>query len=158
VAGKRACVYGEEDLVAAVAGFLAEIGVEPALCLSGGAAGGLAQAVERAVAEAGPAGAGAETPGASWSPRVADDSDFGRMEELIREDPPDILIGHSKGYRFARAAGLPLLRLGFPIHDRIGAQRLMHLGYRGTQELFDRLVNTLLETKQETSPVGYFYL
>jgi nitrogenase molybdenum-iron protein NifN len=167
VAGKRACVYGEEDLVAAVAGFLAEIGAEPALCLSGGAAGGLAQAVERAVAEAGPAGAGvgggddevgAGAPGAAWRPRVADDSDFGRMEELIREDPPDILIGYSKGYRFARAAELPLLRLGFPIHDRIGAQRLRHLGYRGTQELFDRLVNTLLEIKQETSPVGYFYL
>ena len=30
VAGKRAFVYGEEDLVAATAGFLAEIGVRPA--------------------------------------------------------------------------------------------------------------------------------
>jgi nitrogenase molybdenum-iron protein NifN len=34
----------------------------------------------------------------------------------------------------------------------------LHLGYRGTQELFDRVVNALIEYKQENSPVGYKYL
>ena len=48
--------------------------------------------------------------------------------------------------------------VGFPIHDRIGGQRVLHLGYRGAQEIYDRIVNALLEVKQETSPVGYAYL
>ena len=50
------------------------------------------------------------------------------------------MIGASKGYQIARQLGVPLLRVGFPIHDRFGGQRLLHLGYRGTQELYDRIV------------------
>ena len=40
---------------------------------------------------------------------------------------------------------MPLVRVGFPIHDRIGGQRILHVGYRGTQQLFDRIVNALIE-------------
>jgi len=54
--------------------------------------------------------------------------------------------------------GIPLVRVGFPIHDRIGGQRLLHVGYRGTQQFFDRLVNTLIEASQEASSVGYSYI
>jgi len=57
-----------------------------------------------------------------------------------------------------RTLGIPLLRAGFPIHDRIGAARLLALGYRGTLALFDTLVNTLLYTKQEASTIGFSYL
>ncbi len=64
---------------------------------------------------------------------------------------PDLLIGNSKGYGIARDLGIPLVRVGFPIHDRIGGQRILHLGYRGAQQLFDRIVNALLEYKQQTS-------
>jgi nitrogenase molybdenum-iron protein NifN len=51
-----------------------------------------------------------------------------------------------------------LLRVGFPIHDRFGGQRLHHLGYRGAQELYDRLVNALMAKKQNDSSVGYGYI
>jgi nitrogenase molybdenum-iron protein NifN len=71
---------------------------------------------------------------------------------------PDFLLGSSKGYSLARKLRIPLVRVGFPIHDRIGGQRLLHLGYRGAQQLYDRIVNTLLEQKQEASDVGYSYL
>ena len=43
--GKRAVVYGEEDLVVGITSFLAEIGVRPVLCASGGQSGRLAAAV-----------------------------------------------------------------------------------------------------------------
>ena len=58
----------------------------------------------------------------------------------------------------ARQLGIPLIRVGFPIHDRIGGQRILHLGYRGAQQLFDRVVNALIEFKQQSSPVGYSYM
>ena len=80
------------------------------------------------------------------------------MTELAEELKPDLIIGNSKGYQLARQLKVPLIRIGFPIHDRIGGQRLHHLGYRGTQELFDRIVNTLMEQQQDTSQVGYSYL
>jgi nitrogenase molybdenum-iron protein NifN len=91
-------------------------------------------------------------------PAVREGMDFLQIEELARELSPDLLIGHSKGYTLARTLGIPLIRVGFPIHDRFGAQRVLHVGYRGTQSLLDRIVNALIEGNQNDSPVGYAYM
>lgn len=146
VFGKRAMIFGEEDLVLSLAGFLKEIGIEPALIGSGGNSGLLRSEVEKLFDQA-------EVPIS-----VLSGSDFETMREQAEELNPDILIGNSKGYYIARERKIPLVRLGFPIHDRFGAARLHHIGYRGTQELFDRIVNALIEYKQENSPVGYKYI
>jgi len=34
----------------------------------------------------------------------------------------------------------------------------LHLGYRGAQRLFDRIVNAILESRQDDCDVGYSYL
>ena len=39
VSGKRAVVYGEEDLVVGMSSFLTEIGIQPVLCATGGSSG-----------------------------------------------------------------------------------------------------------------------
>lgn len=83
--------------------------------------------------------------------------DFAKLAAAVPDLKPDFLIGNSKGYKIARALNIPLIRVGFPIHDRIGGQRILHLGYRGAQALYDRIVNALLTRKQEDSPVGYSY-
>jgi len=85
-------------------------------------------------------------------------ADFETLREKAEEFKPDFLLGNSKGYYIARERNIPLVRVGFPIHDRFGANRMHHIGYRGTQELFDRVVNALIEYKQENSPIGYKYL
>ncbi len=146
VQGKRAIVYGEEDFVVGLVSFLAEIGITPVLCASGGESGMLA----KAVAAVAPAYAGKIV--------VREGTDFMSMAEEARQLEPDFLIGNSKGQAMARQFGVPLIRVGFPIHDRIGGQRILHLGYRGAQQLFDLVVNTLLERKQKDSPVGYSYM
>ena len=146
VFGRRAVVYGEEDLVVGIAAFLVEIGVQPVLCASGGESGRLEDAV-RAVA--GDAAEGV---------MVREGMDFTTLGEVARGLAPDFLIGSSKGYKISRSLKVPLIRVGFPIHDRIGGQRVLHLGYRGAQELYDGIVNSLLEAKQDYSTIGYSYL
>jgi nitrogenase molybdenum-iron protein NifN len=146
VFGRRAIVYGEEDLVVGLTSFLAEIGVQPVLCASGGESGRLAEAI---AAVAGEAGEG---------PVVRQGMDFATMGEVARGLAPDLMIGSSKGYALARELDIPLIRVGFPIHDRIGGQRILHFGYRGAQQLFDALTNTLMSRAQDRSPVGYSYL
>ena len=47
------------------------------------------------------------------------------------------------------------MRVGFPIQDRIGASRVLHLGYRGTHDLLDRITNTLIAAQQDGDPTGY---
>jgi nitrogenase molybdenum-iron protein NifN len=144
VFGKRVAVYGDPELVAGLAGFLAEIGARPVLCATGARNRALRDALEEL-----PAGAVGE---------ILEDTDFGAIEAACNRLKPELLIGSSKGYRVARALGVPLLRVGFPIHDRLGAGRLLHVGYRGTMQLFDSVVNTLLEAKQSSSPIGFSYL
>lgn len=145
VFGKRAVLYGEEDLVIAMAAFLKEIGIKPVLVASGASSGIMQNAL-------------AGIFGADHDIMVADGSDFATIREMMPDLKPDLMIGNSKGYYIARELKIPIIRIGFPIHDRFGASRMHHIGYRGTQELFDRIVNALIEYKQESSPVGYKYI
>jgi nitrogenase molybdenum-iron protein NifN len=89
---------------------------------------------------------------------VLEDADFADIEAMTRELGADMLIGNSNGYKLARELAIPLIRVGMPVHDRIGASRIMHIGYRGTQQLFDRIVNALIQTDQDSSPVGYIHM
>lgn len=79
------------------------------------------------------------------------------MGDLIRDTDPDLLVGSSKGYRLARELDAPLVRVGFPVHDRFGGARLLHIGYAGTLSLFDRIVNAVLEARQANDGWGYTY-
>ncbi len=145
--GKRAVVYGEEDLVVGITSFLAEIGIHTVLCATGGKSGKFASSVATALE-----GMDCELP------VVKEDVDFFDIETMAKELKVDLVIGHSKGYAFARKENLPLIRVGFPIHDRVGGQRILHLGYHGAQTLFDLITNTVIEKKQSDSPVGYSYM
>jgi nitrogenase molybdenum-iron protein NifN len=144
--GKRAAIYGDEDLVAALAVFLKEIGMEPVLCVSGGRTKRLGEVV-----------AGLAGPGQDY-PVVLGDADFTDLAEAAAGLNLDLMIGNCNGYRLSRELGIPLVRVGLPIHDRIGAARILTLGYRGTQQFFDRIINSLLQVAQDASPVGYTHL
>jgi nitrogenase molybdenum-iron protein NifN len=147
VFGRRAILYGEEDLVISMAAFLSEIGVLPVLCASGGKSGLMKKRLLELVPDLEELGI-----------KVKEGLDFVDIEREADELQPDLLIGNSKGFAMSKRHELPLIRIGFPIHDRFGGQRLHHLGYRGTQELFDRIVNTVIEQRQNSSPIGYTYM
>lgn len=144
--GKKVVVYGEEDLVLGLCAFLDEVGCRVVLAATGGESGYFASELAAAL----PNHVEPPVAGLGW--------DFERIGKEAERLKPDLMIGHSKGYYLARALQIPLVRVGFPIHDRLGGQRLLHIGYRGTQQLFDRVVNALLEYKQNHSPVGYKYM
>ncbi|MDY6824318.1 MAG: nitrogenase component 1 [Thermodesulfobacteriota bacterium] len=143
----KAVVYGEEDLVIGMASFLSEIGVIPAICASGGKSGHLKARLAEVVYDF-----------EARDIQVLEGVDFVEIEDAARAIPPDLLIGNSKGYKMARRLNVPLIRVGFPVHDRMGGARIVHLGYRGAQQLFDIITNTIIARRQETSPVGYTYM
>ena len=112
---KKAIVYGEEDLVTGLVALLAEIGIEPVLCASGGRSGNFEEAIAEVPVMA--AAGGAHLREVAWtSYEIAEEA-----EALT----PDLLIGNSKGYHLAKQWGVPLIRVGFPIHDRFGGQRIL---------------------------------
>lgn len=145
-AARRVAVFGEPDFVVGMAVFLREIGMLPVLCAAGGPAPRFEAALRAAV------------PDLPDDARVAADLDFAEIEAAVEACKPELLVGTSKGYGLGRRLGIPLLRAGFPIHDRIGGPRMLHVGYRGAQRLFDAVCNTLLEHDQNRSAVGYAYM
>lgn len=145
VFGKKAIVYGEEDFVIAMISFLEEIGIQTVLCASGGSSGLLKKVIQEKV-----------IPKATIN--INDNFDFEEIADACKVLKPDIIIGNSKGYYIARALEIPIVRVGFPIHDRLGGARIKHVGYEGTQELFDTIANTLIQKMQDSSPVGYKYM
>jgi nitrogenase molybdenum-iron protein NifN len=144
VFGKKAVVYGDEDFVTSMVSFLEEIGIYTVLCATGGESGKVGDLIRELTG--------------NDNLRVHQGIDFETIAALSKELKPDIMIGNSKGYYIARELGIPLIRVGFPVHDRMGGQRLLHLGYRGAQQLFDSICNALIEYKQNNSPVGYKYM
>ena len=144
--GKKAVVYGEEDFVVAMTAFLDEIGIDVVLAATGGESSLLSEEIKKYCPERGEKILAKN----GW--------DYEKIHEWCQENKPDIMVGNSKGYYIARELEIPIVRCGFPIHDRIGGQRIKHIGYAGTQELFDQVVNALIEYKQDHSPVGYKYM
>lgn len=144
--GKKAVLYGEPDLVLGMAAFLAETGVIPVLCATGAETGKLETELN------------AIMPEFQGQMKIVEGVDFSEIGSLVERFQPDLLIGNSKGYSLAQQYGIPLIRVGFPIHDRIGGQRILHLGYRGAQQLFDRIVNELIRDRQEKNAIGWSYM
>ncbi|MBI5380686.1 MAG: nitrogenase [Opitutae bacterium] len=146
VFNQRALVFGDEDFVIGLTSFLCEIGMRPVLCASGGRSRRFGAVLRAAVPEL-----PADT-------IIREGADYADIEAAAMGLQPDLLLGPSKGYALARRLGVPLVRCGFPVHDRLGGHRLLHVGYAGALQLYDTLVNALLERKQASSPVGYSYL
>ena len=144
--GVRAAIFGEEDLVVGLAAYCGELGIVPVLCATGGGNGRFEKTVRSVVPE-------------SFNDRmqIFEDADFVTIEKMLEKMDADLLIGNSKGFAMSRRLQLPLIRVGFPVHDRVDGSRLLHVGYRGAQRLFDRIANTLIEVKQEHNHVGYTY-
>lgn len=143
----RAAIYGEEDLVVGLASFLSEVGITPVLCASGGKSGYLEKTLSDVIPDL-----------EKKKITILDGADFVEIEDATKDLSPDFLIGNSKGYKLAREIKTPLIRVGFPIHDRLGGARIIHVGYRGAQQLFDTISNTLIGLRQDDSPVGYTYM
>jgi nitrogenase molybdenum-iron protein NifN len=148
LSGARVAIFGEEDLVAGLAVYCCELGIIPALCATGGGRGRFVDTLKKAVHEA-----------YLDQMQILEDVDFVTIEKALEAmgTTVDLLIGHSKGYALSRRLRKPLIRVGFPVHDRVDGSRLLHLGYRGAQQLFDRIANTLIEVKQQGNTVGYTY-
>jgi nitrogenase molybdenum-iron protein NifN len=145
LSGKRVFIYAEAPLAAGLARFCLEIGIIPALVACPEAPAMLAGMLD------------AVTP-LDGQTAVAGDLDFDRLQILLQDIPCDLVIGNSKCAAIARSFNIPHVRVGFPVHDRFGASRLMHVGYRGAQQLFDRIVNAMLAAKQDSNDIGYSYL
>jgi Nitrogenase molybdenum-iron protein, alpha and beta chains len=132
-------VFGDPELVYAITGLCLECGMSPCLAASESENKQLAPKLELLAQEY-----KKEFP-------VLTETEYEKIAEAAREANANLLIGPSDGFFISEKYDIPLVRAGFPVHDRIGAQRKNFIGYAGSMNLMDELTNTLLDTKKSTS-------
>lgn len=119
-AGKRIAIGAEPDLLLSLAAFFAGLGAE----------------VTSAVTTTSHSSALAKVQAASVHV-----GDIGDLEDLAAASPCDLLVTHSHGRQAAERLGVPLMRVGFPIFDRIGSQHKRTILYEGTRDLIFEAAN-----------------
>ncbi|MFA5332296.1 MAG: nitrogenase component 1 [Methanoregula sp.] len=134
----RPVVYGEPELVYAFTSACAENGAMPVVIASGSKNSRLAEQLEPLIRTA------------DETPVLLDEADFAAIEAAALGAQANIALGHSGGKMLTERQNIPIVRMGYPIHDRIGGQRILSAGYRGTLLFLDRFTNTLLEHKYAT--------
>lgn len=134
-AAGRSVVFGEPELVYAISRTLLENGITPVVIATGSSSASFKNLLNteldkfKVVAE------------------ILKETDFSVIRQKSKKMAANIAIGHSDGRYLTEKEGLPLVRIGFPIHDRVGGQRILSVGYLGTMMFLDRITNTLLENK-----------
>lgn len=75
--------------------------------------------------------------------------DLGDLEDAAREGGAELLVTNCHGQPAASRLGVPLVRVGFPVIDRVGTSHRTSVGYRGTRTLIFELANALLSVHDE---------
>ena len=138
---RRFALYGDPDLVSGVTRLLSEMGMIPTVICTGINS-------KRFIADINEI---SEFYG--HSPMVLAGGDLFDLHQELKKTGADILIGNSYGSRIAVEEKIPLFRLGFPIFDRIGAQRISVTGYNGGIRFVDSITNLILDRYYDES--GY---
>ena len=129
--GKRVAIAAEPDLLFAFSHWLHEMG-----CI-----------IQAAVTTA-------ESPVLETIP--VDEVLVGDLEDLeTLSAEADLIVTHSHGRQAAERLGLPLLRIGIPIFDRLGAGQQVTVGYRGTRNLIFEVGNLFLANVHEPTPESW---
>ncbi len=132
LADVRTCVYGDTEIVMGLSRLMKELGMSPQILATGTAS----PAFERMAREL--------IPGA----KVMSGVDFAGIKEAVEALDVELMVGPFTGRQIARAKKVPLMRVGFPNHDRFGANRQLVLGYEGAMRLVDSLANVLLDRRE----------
>ncbi len=143
---KRVCLYADPDMLLGLKDFCLEVGLKPVVI----ATGTYTEKFESRVFDAD------DFP--ENKPEILNGVDFSEIETAAQKLNAEIIIGNGKGAHIAQKMSIPLVRIGFPIHDQFGGARILHVGYDGALQLIDRIINALIDKAQEELGVGYSYM
>ncbi|MCH4549251.1 nitrogenase iron-molybdenum cofactor biosynthesis protein NifN [Rhizobium changzhiense] len=120
MAGKKIAIASEPDQLFQLSDFFTAMGAEIAAAVT---TTGTSKALEMVPAK---------------TVKVGDLSD---LESLAAT--ADLIVTHSHGRETAKRLGIPLMRLGLPMFDRVGSQHKLTILYRGTRDVIFDLANII---------------
>jgi nitrogenase molybdenum-iron protein beta chain len=146
--GRRVALWGDPDHLTPLVEFLMDLDMRPVYVVSG-------------------------TPGRRFPERLTQlrrdrvpeikvrggaGADMFLLHQWLKKEKVDLLMGNTYGKYIARDEGIPLVRHGFPILDRVGHSYFPTVGYMGALRLLEKILDAVLDNKDEISPEESFEL
>ena len=144
--GIPVAIFGDPDTVIGLTRFALELGMVPKFVFTGATG----KAFENRAHEL--------LDGPVPPAIVKAQADLFELHERIKADPVKLLIGNTYGKHIARAEDIPLVRVGFPILDRVGHRMFPVVGYRGAMRLVEKFSDALLDHRDRHCPEELFEL
>lgn len=132
---KKVAIFGDPDQLTSMVSFLVEIGMEPAIVVTG-------------------------TRGNKWEKKVREIckpvnenvevrsfSDIHYLHQWVKANGVDLLMGNTYGKFVAKSENLPFVRFGFPILDRVGHRAFPTLGYSGSMRIIEKITDAFLDKR-----------
>lgn len=132
---KKVAIYGDPDMIYGLVRLVTEMGMKPRFVLTAVDSKKWGEDMLALADELG------------IDLKIMYQSDLHELHKCMQEEPVDLLIGHSKGKYLSDDHKVPLVRVGFPIEDRVGYHRRSVVGYKGSISLVDEITNALLANK-----------
>lgn len=132
--GKKVAIFGDPDIAIAMTEFAISLGLIPKYVLTGTPGNAFEKEVKEMLAQAG-----------IEDFKVKAAGDLMQLHQWIKNDPVDLLIGNTYGKYIARAENIPLVRMGFPILDRVGHSYFPIVGYKGAMRIIEKISTALLD-------------
>jgi nitrogenase molybdenum-iron protein beta chain len=136
--GTKVAIFGDPDIVLGLARFAYELGMQPVHVMTTFESSTFAADMKTLATDYGTG---------EHQITIIVGGDLYELHQRIKEKRVDLIIGDCKGKYIAKEEHIPLVRVGFPQSDRVGYQRKAMLGFRGSLQLLDSIVNTIMDAR-----------
>jgi len=150
---KKVAIFGDPDMVIGIAHIVIEMGMIPEVLCIGMESERFINDVKTLSKDINSKGINSKgidskninSKNISYNPIILEDSDLFDLENVLNNHKVDILFGNAYGASIADKYNIPLYRIGFPIFDRVGTQRISFLGYTGGIKFVDEVTNMIID-------------
>ncbi len=146
--GKRVALWGDPDQLVSLTEFLVDLDMKPVYIVTGTPGKKFISRIEKALR--------GRVPEAKI--REGANADMFLLHQWIKQEKVDLLIGNTYGKYISRDEDIPLLRMGFPILDRIGHSQFPTVGYSGAMRLLEKMLSLIMDRQDRDSPEESFEL
>ena len=146
--GKRVAIYGDPDNITPLIEFMVDMDMKPVYIISGTPGKGFEKQMEAILKD--------RVPEAKY--KNGPQADMFLLHQWIKEEPVDLIVGNTYGKYISRDEGIPFVRMGFPILDRVGHSYFPTVGYTGAIRILEKFLGAIMDKMDATTPEESFEL
>jgi nitrogenase molybdenum-iron protein beta chain len=144
--GKKVALYGDPDQLISLAQFFNDLDMKVTHIVTGTPGKKFEKRMKAVLGDQ------------NYNLKCGSGADMFLLHQWIKNEPVDLLVGNTYGKYISRDENIPLLRVGFPIYDRVGHQYFPTVGYRGALRLVEKMLDIFMSIQDRDAKEESFEL